>query len=62
MLTKSQTREIAATLNRMPILGADYAARALSALHRAAMRQSQKALILAIAQTHGLTNSPDFII
>jgi hypothetical protein len=38
------------------------ALRALSALHRSAMRATQQREIAAIAAAHGLTRSPDWIV
>lgn len=61
-LNKAQKREVAHALARLPILGADYAARCISALHRAARRDSQKRELYAIAQSHNLIQSADFII
>ncbi len=61
-MTKHQTTTINTTLARLPVLGADYAARVLSALHRSAMRATQQREIAAIAAAHGLTSSPDWIV
>ena len=61
-LTKHQQSTVLMALARMPALGADYAARVLSALHRSAMRVAQQREIAAIAAAHGLTRSPDWII
>jgi len=61
-MTKHQTATVNTTLARLPILGADYAARVLSALHRSAMRAAQQREIAAIATAHGLTRSPDWIV
>ena len=61
-LNKIQQREVAHALARLPILGADYAARCISALHRAAARDSQKRELYAIAQSYKLTQSAEFII
>jgi len=61
-LNKHQTREVSRTLAALPILGTDYAARVLSALHRAAMRRTQQAAIVAIATQHGVTRSPEWIV
>ena len=61
-MTKHQQSTINTTLARMPILGADYAARILSALHRSAIRAAQQREIAAIAAAHGLTSSPDWIV
>ncbi len=40
----------------------DTAARSVSALIRSAMRAKDQAEILAFAETHGLTNHPEFIV
>lgn len=61
-LTKTQQREVLTAIARMPILGADYAARCISALHRAARRDAQKRELYAIAQSYKLIQSTDFII
>jgi hypothetical protein len=61
-MTKHQTTTVNTTIARLPALGADYAARVLSALHRSAMRATQQREIAAIAAAHGLTRSPDWIV
>jgi hypothetical protein len=61
-LTKNQQRELNAAIARMPILGADYGARCISALYRSALRESQKRELLALAIKHDVTASPDWII
>ncbi len=61
-MTKHQTTTVNTTIARLPALGADYAARVLSALHRSAMRAAQQREIAAIAAAHGLTRSPDWIV
>jgi hypothetical protein len=61
-MTKHQQSTVNTTLARLPALGADYAARVLSALHRSAMRAAQQREIAAIAAAHGLTRSPDWIV
>jgi hypothetical protein len=61
-MTKHQTATVNTALARLPALGADYAARVLSALHRSAMRAAQQREIAAIAAAHGLTRSPDWIV
>jgi hypothetical protein len=61
-MTKHQQSTVNTTLARLPALGADYAARVLSALHRSAMRATQQREIAAIAAAHGLTRSPDWIV
>jgi hypothetical protein len=60
-LTKFQQREVNTALARLPVLGADYAARAISALYRAAMRDTQKRELLSIALAYRLVSSPDWI-
>jgi 2-hydroxychromene-2-carboxylate isomerase len=61
-MNKFQSREAQRAIAALPVLGIDYAARALSALHRAAMRASQKKAIAELARAHGVTGSPDWII
>ena len=61
-MTKHQQSTINTTLSRLPALGADYAARVLSALHRSAMRATQQREIAAIAAAHELTRSPNWIV
>ena len=61
-LNKHQQREINTALARLPILGADYAARSLSALYRSALRDSQKREILSIATAYRLVSNPEFIV
>jgi hypothetical protein len=61
-LTKSQQREVSRTVAHMSALGADFAARSLSALYRSARRESQQREILAIALAYSLVTNPEFII
>ena len=61
-MTKSETREISKTRVYAPELGADYAARVLSALHRAARTTRSKLEILAVALEMGVTSHAEFII
>ena len=61
-LNKTQQREVNTALARLPNLGGDYAARCLSALHRAALRDAQKRDIEAVAASYGLNRSADWII
>lgn len=61
-LNKTQQREVNTALARMPILGADYAARCISALYRSALRESQKIELVSIARAYGLLTNPEFII
>tara|TARA_R110000868_G_C10822031_1_gene758687 strand:- start:707 stop:898 length:192 start_codon:yes stop_codon:yes gene_type:complete len=60
-LNKYQRREVA-TLEKMQHFGANYVARALSMLHRAALKNSQKAELLALATRYGVTQNSEFII
>jgi hypothetical protein len=61
-MTKSETREITKTRAYAPTLGADYAARVLSALHRAARTTRSKMEILAVALDMGVTSHEEFLI
>ena len=61
-LNKTQQRELNTALARMPVLGADYAARCISALYRSAMKQSQQRELLAVAVAYKLASNPEFII
>jgi len=61
-MTKAEQRETALTLKFGQTLGADYMARALSALYRAARTTKSRNEILAIAQQHNLATNPEFII
>jgi hypothetical protein len=61
-LNKTQQRELNTSLARMPVLGADYAARCISALYRSAMKQSQQRELLAVAVAYKLASNPEFII
>ena len=61
-MTKSEIREVTKTRVYAPTLGADYAARVLSALHRAARTTRSKLEILAVALDMGVTGSQEFII
>jgi hypothetical protein len=61
-LNKGQQREVSKILAYMPTLGADFGARALSALYRSAMKASQQDEILELAAMHSLISSDEFII
>ena len=61
-LNKAQQRELNTALARMPVLGADYAARCISALYRSAMKQSQQRELLAVAIAYKLASNPEFTI
>jgi hypothetical protein len=61
-LTKNQQRELNTAIARMPILGADYSARCISALYRSARRESQQRELLAVAMAYKLTSNPEFTI
>jgi hypothetical protein len=61
-LNKSQQRDLTRTLPMIAHLGQDFGARALSALHRSAMKKSQQDEILAIALAYSVVSSEEFII
>jgi len=61
-MTKSEAREVSKTIQYGAHLGADYIARALSALYRATRSSKTQAEIAALAAAHGVTTSPDWII
>ena len=61
-LNKAQQRELNTAIARLPILGADYAARAISALYRSAMKDSQKRELMAVAVAYKLVSNPEFIV
>ena len=60
-MNKSEQREVSKIIAYAAHLGADFAARSLSALIRASMRSKAKTEMLAIAQAHGWHKSPEFI-
>ena len=61
-MTKIETRELANIELYIKANMTDTAARALSALHRAARTTKSKTAIFAIAQNYGITSHVDFII
>ena len=61
-MNKSEAREVQKLISWSANLGGDWAARGISALIRASMRNKSKDQMLAIAQAHGWHKSPDFII
>jgi hypothetical protein len=61
-MNKSEQREVNKIIAYAPHLGADFAARALSALYRASMRNKAKTEMLSLAIAYGWNKSPDFII
>lgn len=61
-LNKAQQRELNTAIARLPTLGADYAARAISALYRSAMKDSQKRELMAVAMAYKLVSNPEFIV
>lgn len=61
-MTKSEQFEISKTIKYGQTLGADYMARAMSALYRAARSRKSQTEIMAVAVMHGLTTNPEFII
>jgi hypothetical protein len=60
-LNKNQRREVA-TIETMKHFGANYVARALSGLHRAALKDKQKDEIYVLAMEYGVTDNPEFKI
>ena len=61
-MTQSENREITLTIKYGQTLGADYMARALSALYRAARSAKSQREILALAIAYGANKSAEFII
>ena len=59
-LNQSQQREVSRVLAHLPHLGKSYAARALSALHRSALRASQQRELLAIGLAYGLVSDAEW--
>ena len=61
-MTKAEIKELAKTLAYGKHLGADYVARALSAMWRAARTTRSQNAIMAAAVAAGVTTNPEFII
>ena len=61
-MNQHETRAVAKILAHASAIGPDYAARALSALHRASLRAKARAAIVAAAESIGCTSSPEWII
>ncbi len=61
-MSKHESREASRAIGALPILGADYVARILSALHRASLRNKAKQEIAELARQHGVDQSPEWII
>ena len=61
-MNKSEQREVNKIVAYAPHLGADFAARALSALYRASMRNKAKVEMLSLAIAYGWNKSTEFII
>jgi hypothetical protein len=61
-MTKSETREITRAIAYGSELGADYMARAISALYLAARTTKSKNEILAVAVAYSLVSNPEFIV
>ena len=61
-MTKSQTREVQQTLQHGAVLGLDYVARSLSALHRSAMSDKSKREIAEIAIRYRAHLSAEWIV
>jgi len=57
-----ERKEMSKILAYAPHLGANFAARSISALIRCSLRSKAQAEMLAIARTHGWDKSPEFII
>jgi hypothetical protein len=60
-MTKSENREIA-TIVKMQHFGANYVARALSALYRSARSTKSQNEIMAIALAYGVVSNDEFIV
>jgi hypothetical protein len=62
-MTKSEIREVALCVKYSEAgLGADYLARSLSALYRAARSTKSQNEIMALAHAHGVASNPEFIV
>ena len=62
-MTKAEIRELNKALQFAEAgLGADYLARALSALYRASRSAKTKTELIAVAVLHQVNNNPEFII
>ena len=61
-MNKSETREVAKTIQYGQTLGADYMARALSALYRAARTTKSQNEILAIALAYSVVSNNEFVV
>jgi hypothetical protein len=61
-LNKHQQREVNTAIACIAVLGNDYAARCISALYRAALKDSQKRELISIGLAYGLISSNDWII
>ena len=61
-MTKSEQREVAKTIKYGQTLGADYMARAFSALYRAARTTKSQNEILSIALAYSVVSNNEFII
>ncbi len=61
-MNKSEQREVSKIIAWSANLGGDWAARSLSALYRASLRNKAKDQMLSIAIAYGWNKSPDFII
>ena len=61
-MNKSEQREVNKIISWSANLGGDWAARGLSALIRASMRNAAKEQMIAVAVANGWNKSPEFII
>jgi len=60
-MTKSEKREIA-TIVKMQHFGANYVARALSALYRSARSTKSQNEIMAVALAFGVVSNDEFVV
>jgi hypothetical protein len=61
-MTKSENRDVMKTIQYGATLGADYMARALSALYRSARSKKSQNEILAVALAYSVVSHDEFII
>jgi hypothetical protein len=61
-MTQTETREVAKAIQYGQTLGADYMARALSALYRAARTTKSQNAILAVALAYSVVSNDEFIV
>ena len=61
-MNKSEQREVSKIIAWSANLGGDWAARALSALYRASLRNKAKEQMLSLAIAYGWNKSSEFIV